>query len=217
MKPGQFDPEIAAITQAKADEPPPDTDDHVTLAEFYLERGIMAREIGRPKQALTDVRTALKYAEDETGRKVAGMSNKLYSKILTHVGHLEIALGNLSRGLALLKRSLEIRKRGSTYQNLAGLYFKVGDYKSGEEYTKKGIRYCNKLIREGYKRGPVIGRDRLWHRLLEARGQFAEAEPYIRSQLKNMEKYGTMYDRPKNYIYGRSRLAQNLAKQGRLI
>ena len=216
-EPGQFDREIAAITQAKADEPPPDTDDHVTLAEFYLERGIMAREIGRPKQALADVRTALKYAEDETGRKVAGMSNKFYSQILTHVGHLEKALGNLSRGLALLKQSLEIRKSSSTYNNLAGLYLMVGDYKSGEEYTKKGIRYCNKSIRAGHKEWPVLGRDKLWHRLLEAKGQFAEAEPYIRSQLKNMETYGTMYDRPKNYIYSRSRLAQNLAKQGRLI
>ena len=137
-EPGQFDREIAAITQAKADEPPPDTDDHVTLAEFYLERGIMAREIGRPKQALADVRTALKYAEDEKGRKVAGMSDKFYSKILKHVGHLEGALGNLSRGFTLLEKSLNVQKRPSTYNNLAGLYFMVGDYKSWARIYKEG-------------------------------------------------------------------------------
>ncbi len=216
-EPGQFDREIAEITKANADKLPPDTNDQVTLAEFYLERGEMAKQIGRPKQALADVRTALRYAETGEGQKVSEMSDKYYSKILRKVGHLEKALGNLSRGHALLKRSLQIHESSSTYHDLAGLYFSVGDYKSGEEYTKKGIRYCNEKIRKGHKGWPVISRDRFRHRLLEAKGQFAEAEPYIRSQLKNMEKYGTMFDSPKGYIYSRSRLAQNLAKQGRLI
>ena len=89
--------------------------------------------------------------------------------------------------------------------------------KAGQEFTKKGIRYCNELIRKGKRGKPEIDRDSMQIRLLEAKGQFAEAEPYRHSQLKYMEKYGTIYDRPKNYIYGRSRLAQNLAKQGRLI
>ncbi|MCK4988671.1 MAG: hypothetical protein KAS40_24215, partial [Desulfobacterales bacterium] len=54
-EPGQFDREIAEITKANADKLPPDTNDNVTLAEFYLERSRMAKQIGRPKQALEDV------------------------------------------------------------------------------------------------------------------------------------------------------------------
>jgi tetratricopeptide (TPR) repeat protein len=216
-KPGQFDPEIAAITQAKADEPPPDTDDHVTLAEFYLERGIMAREIGRPKQALADHRLALHYAEDEKGRKAPRISDRDYSRILSNLVDLEGHLGNLSRGIALAKKDLNLHKHPGTYMRLASLYFNTGDYKAGQKAAKTSIRLLNERIRRGKVGWPVIKRDLMKAKLLEAKGLFAEAERYRRSALKNMEKYGTMYDRPKNYIYGRSRLAQNLAKQGRPI
>jgi len=213
---GQFDPEIAAITKAKADELPPVTDDHVTLAEFYLERGIMAREIGRPKQALADLRSALRYAEDEKGRKAPRISDRDYSRILSILVDLEGYLGNLSRGIALAKKDLKLGKHPGTYGRLASLYFNTGDYKAGQRAAKTSIRLLNERIRAGKVGWPVIHRDRMKARLLEAKGLFAEAEPYRRSALKNMEKYGTMYDRPKSYIYGRSRLAQDLAKQGRL-
>jgi len=216
-EPGQFDREIAEITKANADKLPPDTNDNVTLAEFYLERSRMAKQIGRPKQALEDVRTALRLAETGEGQKVSEMSDKYYSKILRDVGHLEGALGNVNLGIELLEKSLNLHKRAGTYNNLAGLYFQAGDYQTGQEYIKKGIRLCNKQIRKGKGKWPVITKDSLQVRLLEAKGQFAEAEPYRRSILKNMEKYGTMYDSPKGYITHRSRLALNLAEQGRLI
>jgi CHAT domain-containing protein len=133
------------------------------------------------------------------------------------VGHLEGALGNVNLGIELLERSQSLHKSTGTYNNLAYLNFEIGDYNSGQEYTKKGIRLCNELIRKGKRGWPEIQRDTMQAQLLEVKGQFAEAEPYRRSILKNMEKYGTMYDSPKGYISHRSRLGLNLAAQGRLI
>ena len=42
-QPGQFDPEIVTKTKSRADALPPETDNYVTLANFYVKRGIAAR------------------------------------------------------------------------------------------------------------------------------------------------------------------------------
>ena len=49
-QPGHFNSEIVSNTKAMADALPPETDNTALLAEFYLERGLKARELGRSDQ-----------------------------------------------------------------------------------------------------------------------------------------------------------------------
>ena len=94
---GQVDPAAAAKLKAQADALPPDTEDPITLAMFYKKRGLMAFELGRPQQALEDLRMALGYAEKKEGEKVSGLNIIDYSWIITNLALAEGLFGNYSR------------------------------------------------------------------------------------------------------------------------
>ena len=82
---GQFDPEIVAKTKAKADAVPPQTDNYVTLANFYLERGITARELGRAEQVFEDIHTAWDYATNSKGQRASKIPKEVYARILNEL------------------------------------------------------------------------------------------------------------------------------------
>ena len=81
-QPGQFDPEIVSKTIAIADAAPPETDNIVVLANFYLKRGLKARELGRSNQVFQDIHTALQYAREARSRKVFKMPKKWQKTVL---------------------------------------------------------------------------------------------------------------------------------------
>ena len=220
-QPGQFNPEITAKIKAKADALPPDTDSPVTLAQFYGERGKNARELGRFKQYLEDLRIALRYAEDEAGQKRLELGNKDYAIILQNLGLAESLFGNLTLGVELLERSLKERPWSSRFYLVAGQHFKIGDFKTGEEITTKGIAFCNARLSnqkfpQKWKNWLSLDLDRLKANMLEIKGRFTEAEPYRRSIVKKMYE-STMEELPFPYIVNRIILAKNLARQGRLL
>jgi CHAT domain-containing protein len=220
-QPGQFAPEITAKIKAKADASPPDTNNPATLAQFYGERGKNAREMGRFKQELEDLRTALRHAEDEAGQKRLALGNKDYARILQDLGVAEVLFGNLSRGVELLERSLKEWPWSARYYLLAWSYFATGDFTEGEKITNAGITFCNKKISnprmpQKWKNRLSIDLDRLKANLLETKGQFREAEPYRRSVVEKMYK-SMMEEYPRVYIGHRVYLAKNLARQGRLM
>ena len=109
-QPGQFDPEIVSKTIAIADAAPPETDNIVVLANFYLKRGLKARELGRSNQVFQDIHTALQYAREARSRKVFKMPKKDYAWILKEWGQEEAYLGNFKQGISLIEQSLDIHK-----------------------------------------------------------------------------------------------------------
>ena len=92
-QPGHFDPEIVTKTKARADAAPPETDNYGILANFYLERGIAARELGRTKQVVKDIHTSWEYAKKARSRKFFQMSKEDYARILKQLGQEEVYLG----------------------------------------------------------------------------------------------------------------------------
>ena len=220
-QPGQFDPEITAKIKAKADALPPDTDNPVSLAQFYGKRGLNARELGRFKQYIEDLRTALRYAEDETGQKRLKLGDKDYARILQDLGIAEAFFGNFTLGVMLCERSLKVRPWSARFYLTASMHFKMGDFKTGEKITQKGIDFCNKRLfnqrfPQEWKTWLSIDLDRLKSNSLESKGRFAEAEPYRRSIVKKMRE-STMEEYPFPYIAHRIKLANNLARQDRLL
>jgi CHAT domain-containing protein len=218
-QPGQFDPEIVTKTKAIADASPPETDNSVVLANFYLKRGLKARELGRSDQVYHDIHTALKYAKEARSRKDLKMPKEDYAWILKELGQEEAYLGNFKEGISLIEQSLDIHKggRGNPYFGLALLYFKAGDYNAGKNALEAGIRLFNQSIRTG-DWGIIIAKSFLRAELLYQEGKFAEEELVRRSALKQMKQSRDwIKNHPRPYIYMRSWLARNLAKQGRLI
>jgi CHAT domain-containing protein len=218
-QPGQFDPEIVTKFKAQADALPPDTDNPVTLAMFYRKRGLMAFELGRPKQALEDIRVALGYAENKEGQKVPGLNIIDYSKILTNLALAEDLFGNFSRAIELEKRVLKIAPNHLAYRYLTRNYLQMGNLKAAEKVEKAGVHYCDEQIyrKSGTSRVKYLDRKHMIQAIsLDIRGKHAEAEPLRRSIVKNMVHY-YLKTSPVTYFNERRRLATNLIMQGRLV
>ncbi len=81
-QPGHFDTEVTAELKDSADAISPDTENPLLLTKFYSERGLSARELGRSRQSLEDLRKALKYSEKENGEKINALDVKQYARIL---------------------------------------------------------------------------------------------------------------------------------------
>jgi tetratricopeptide (TPR) repeat protein len=213
-RPGQFDPEIVTKTKTRADALPPETDNDGMLANFYVERGIAARELGRAKQVFEDIHTSWEYAKKARSRTIFKMPNEDYAQILKELGQEEVYLGNFKRGISFLEQSLNYYQAPSTYRRLAKFHLMVGDYKSGKAVTEAGIGFLIGKTGQGYS----IGRLLLRSELLHYEGKFAEGELDRRSLLGIIDHYKEWKrQQPRQYIYSISWLAQSLAKQGRLI
>ena len=221
-QPGQFDSEIVSKTKAIADASPPETDNYAVLANFYLKRGLNARELGRSNQVFQDIHIAFKYAKKSRSRNLIKIPKEDYARIMTELGQEEAYLGNFKQGISLMEKGLDIHKRmgGNPFLSLGLLYFMAGDYNAGKAAFEEGIRLYNQRIRPGRRgyRGGIINRSFLRAELLKKEGNFAEEELVRRSLLKQMKQSGDwIKNHPRTYIYVRSWLAQNLAKQGRPI
>ena len=234
-EPGQIDSEITEKLIAKADLPPPDVNSREDLAFFYKDRSENAWKLGRYKQSLEDSRAALHSAERENGQRVAGISSQEFSQLLIWLGRSEIRCGNFRRGVDLQKRAVAVSANPGSYKSLASSYIKIGDIKAAEEATEAGIRLCSKYILQGANWGPVNNKHLMQAQLLEAKGQFADAEPHIRSMINLAYKANKLfgnkgptgyqvhrfrrwrYRGSRTYLVDRAILARNLSNQGRLI
>jgi CHAT domain-containing protein len=191
-QPGQFDSEIVAKFKAQADALPPDTDNPVTLAMFYKKRGLMAFELGRPQQALEDIRMALRYAEKKESQKVSGLNIIDYSWILTNLALAEGLFGNYSRAIELEKQVLKIAPNHAAYRYLTKNYLQMGNLTAAEKIEKAAVRYCDEQIhrKSGISRTKYLDRKHMIQAIsLDIRGKHAEAEPLRRSIVKNMLHY----------------------------
>ena len=200
--------EIAKSFKAELEKPRPQTENAAALADYYHRRGNAARELGRINQALTDLRLALDYS------KQAGINNY---KLLRILAYAEFGCGNFKSAIELLKKSLQIKESTSTYKGLVKFYARVGDLESAESVKSEGLAMCNRVRgKKGWGRWPVIHAAVMNADFLEAKGKYAEAEPYFRKVLYNWS--GSIKSQyPLGSIFYRAYLAKNLKLQERLV
>ena len=202
-QPGEFDSEITENHRAVADSSPPDTDDENTLYSFYVKRGQAALQIYRFNQALEDFRKALLFS------RLAKIRDPY---ILNRLGIAELWCGNFKRGIELLQRSLSLEKICSSYNQLVKAYAMQGDIETAKKTKSDSAQFCNQP--DGWY-GRNIHTPIMNATILEAQGDFREAEKHWRRRLKNAALMKTQY--PIHLIVGRTDLARNLMEQNRLL
>ncbi|MDD5168750.1 MAG: tetratricopeptide repeat protein, partial [Syntrophales bacterium] len=207
---GKYDDKIARLHKAKASKAPPVNENDGKMAVFYHERGEAARQLGRTKQALDDLRTALSYSQK------AGMDDPA---LLRHLGIVEQVSGNFRKAVDLFEKALEIKDEMGTYDHLINAYIQMGDLETAKSLNlesidaldkkrKKKNAYRNSSMREAHMR-------RIDYDILEAEGKHSEAEKYIRREL---DLYLSLKDtNPRSAIISRLNLASNLNHQNRLL
>ena len=208
-QPGQFDPEITGKLKAQADAVPPKD----ANSDFYHDRGEAARQLGRYKQALDDLREALRLSEGE------GIRGKRQTKIMRQLATVERSVGNFDRAVELLEEARGIADESSTYGRLVETYIQIGDMEKARETARQGEAFCTQSPFRKQKRSD---RFILWcdietatmkAALLEAQANYEQAEEFIRQRLKLAQNVED--EKAGMSINGRLGLANNLMKQER--
>ena len=221
-------PEAAAAARAKADQPPRDTTDRETLAKFYYERGLAAREIGRAKQEIEDLTRALSYSGSVPG--------DFEIRLLHELSNAEMAGGNYSRAMDYTRQAMW--KATGTYWRgwlitlngkLALIYASWGDLNAAEAALRDALIVYAESQRWMQQRPEWIsGRQaqvaRAQAAVLAAKGRYAEAEAFQRRAVAALAEdpvWSQNIDAPGRWNiwldYEIGRLAQYLARQGRLL
>ena len=170
-----------------ADQSPPATAEARALAEFFSRRGIAALEIGRSKQAIRDLTTALEIARSSGSRR-------LQVNILSTLSHAETISGNRAQALRHRKERRELAdntgSRLSSDLSVAWAYLYAGNI---EEATKS-LRSASTILPET-RTWP----DQSWvpqlrsqaaiieGQILLARGMYAESEKKMREAVEILE------------------------------
>ena len=188
-----------------ADTSPPENENMKGFARFYSERGHVAWELGRDKQALEDYRMALHYTE-KGGRKGG--------KILRRLSQVERRFGNFRRAVELLERAQKVSTNPGMYNNLISTYAKIGDIERAKKAKIAGIIECNRPRRRS-KPSSIRQASDMESKIFELEGKNKEAEFYIRKAIEQLSK--NEKDKLIEVINHRIKLAANLSKQERLL
>jgi CHAT domain-containing protein len=199
---------ISTERQTTADKIPPYEANDSTLADFYFRRGEAALSLGRYTQAVGDLRSALSFSQKTR------IANEW---LITRLGVAEFLAGNFKRGIELQELALRVKEFSSSYSNLVSFYARVGDIDSAVKVKNRGVVYCNQFRgRDWWNRWPDVHIARMEAFVLDAQGNFADAETYYRktkTYVTPSMKTGWPMLSVINNIY----LARNLKNQGRLL
>jgi len=212
-QPGSFNKKVTESIKKKADAQPPVTDNPNILSGFYRERSRYAKDLGRARQELADIRMALSYA-----RQSDRMSPKSMGRLLRSLGSAETRLGNFKKGNEYFEEAIEVFPAAASYYLYAESLFKIGDYTAGSSVVREGLAFCTRLQK---KQG---GRQRLRTQADIERmnavyytslAKDKKAERHWRSYQGILE--GMKSRRPAIYLMSHYYLAKNLKSQGRFI
>lgn len=217
------DLEAALRTRQAADQSRPATTSPAVLAEFYHLRGLAAREMGRTRQEIADLREAAQWAE----RDPTGAENR--ALILTRLGQAEIYSGNFTRGVQHLRQAIEAvpsHRRGRLiprYSDLAHFAALAGDLDTAEAAVREAQSVFDELKASvgGHGREHIL-RDWTAHlaearaTIAEVKGQLAEAETLYRQAIPLREQ-DPHYWKSLWLDLPTARLPVVLARQGRLV
>jgi len=207
------DPAVVQRLIATADEVPPATASKVKLQDFYYQRGMAAAKLGRYKQSFEDLRKGVSLIGYFTSR------TPTINKMLNESVMAELRVNNFRAGIESAERIRKIYPRWiGMHHTLVNLYAFVGALESAERTKERATNIMlqwrdtpgNTLWRQYHTAGMKAA-------ILEARGQYEEAEPLRRTvlQLATTPRVKSKY--PHNTMFQRRKLATNLRAQGRLV
>jgi CHAT domain-containing protein len=209
-QPGVFDPAVTRRYRQAAAAPVPDTKKRAELSVFLFTRGNAAANIGRSRQALEDLREAVRYSAEDA---------PYYSHLLFKLGTLEAQFGNVDRAIELTKESLALKPRVKHYEKLVRYYSRKGEFDDVKKYLDKGIKLAQKAGRRKKKvkrphalSAQVQGINAQYY---QSQGQLTRAEPFLRGRLDSLLKLEDQ--NPRIGIQAHLDLSVNLRKQGRLL
>ena len=217
------DPGAAAQARAWADQPPPTTTNPVALAQFYYQRGLAARGIGRAKQEIEDL-TRAREAAERAGGSAGGLP---YDDILWDLVVAEFFGGNHTRAGGYLQQAV-----GTVPQDRRGALFRVygalsrfhawaGEREAAEAALQQLLALQSESRNWRTARPEWVAQ---WDAnvvdtqgvLAEAMGRFADAEASYREGISILAANPTTARHPILDLRA-SRLATLLARQGRLL
>ena len=213
------DPEAVTRARARADLQPPDTTDAQTLAQFYFEQGLAAREIGRTKQEIADLTRAAELASRAPGTDEG--------RILWELTRAEFAGGSASRSLGYIRQAIgkiPWNRRGSriTYYAVeAWLHARTGDLEAAELAKIRTLALVAESALWPNLRPEWVA---AWNGLApfaqgeiaQARGQFDKAEAFYRQAIAAYASDPIM-SKHRGLDSFHARLAFVLAVQGRYL
>ena len=213
------DPEAAARARAKADEKPPDTTSAAALANFYSARGLAARDIGRGRQEIEDLKKAAEFA--------ARGAEQSEHEILFELGVAEVYAGSYSRAIEYVRQAIPkvpFNRRGAAIRMhyvLALWLAYLGDVDAARL--------------EATRTTALVAQSGLWQNLrpewiahwnaqaaaaqgsvLASKGEFAEAEPFYRRAIAALAR-DPEASKHRSLEVQQTRLAFLLSRQGRLL
>ncbi len=202
-QPGEFNRELTEKFVARANATPPATEDKIALYRFYKMRGRAAYELGNPVQALEDLRTAFRLAEE------AGTKDR---ELALWLSLPERDTGNLKRALELLESQLPAPGLPGLYGNLVETYCGVGR-------VEDAIKIRDQALSHGrWSQDPwwEISLTLMEFKILSSQGKAAQAEPFLRKHVQLYERTARELF-PGGVISRHHWLAGNLLNQQRLI
>ncbi len=211
---GKFEGETESYRK-KADAAPPAGGSRESLAAFYKERSRAAWQLGRYSQMLKDF---------ETARDYVGESGFADPEFMMRLALAELDTGNFQRGIEIFKENIKKSNDIYSYQNLIGVYARIGDIDNAKKTEQEGRRYCSigsdaRRGRQGGGQGMAsncrIMEAQAEASILEAQGKYAAAEQPIRLMLDYATRRGTGYFAPGVVLRRKLWLARNLYRQGR--
>ena len=209
----RINPDAVARAQALVDAQPPATSDPERLADFYHQRGLAARELGRFGQELEDLSRA------------AGYARRMH--ILSDLSDAYFYGGNLNRARDLRRDTLDLRGPGMqgwqihNHATLARIHAIAGNLEAAEEATRE----AQKIVREarhwpGNRAEWIAAWDssvaNAQASVLEARGRYEQAEAFYRESILVLAADPTL-SKSLRIDLQTARLSLVLVRQGRLL
>jgi CHAT domain-containing protein len=222
------DPQSVQDAQGRAFRPAPKTEDRATLAIFYLERGRAAREIGRLRQAVADLKLGASLAVGVPGE------DRLHEEMAVveiEAGDLLPAIKHTETAIAIAASKRLPGNLMSHYQRLAVVNKALGDLESARmamtkaEATFADIRRDPRMDYLEHNAQFILE----WTRaiVLNAHGKHGEAEAALRRALlaysldepryqDRLRRFGSRTVSLWGYASSRDKLEQALADSLRL-
>ena len=207
------DPATVERLIAIADSVPPAGASTSKLQDFYSKRGLAATKLGRYTQSLMDLRKAENLLGDFPSR------THTTNKMVRELALAEVRINNLRAGIESAERA---RKRFPNWPGvnnmLVGLYASAGDLENAERAKDRALS-----IMFNWRDSPRSNTWRRFHtagvqaKILQARGQYEEAEPLMRRAVQLAMTPTIKSGYPQALISSRSWLARNLMAQSSLV
>jgi CHAT domain-containing protein/Flp pilus assembly protein TadD len=195
---------------ATADAVPPTSVSRLKLQDFYYQRGMAAAKLGRYTQSLMDLRKAVKLLGDFPSR------TDTTNKMVRELALAEVRVNNFRAGIESAERARKMFPNWAGVNNmLVGLYATAGDLENAERAKDRALAIMsNWRTTNTWKRFHTAG---VQAKILQARGQYEEAEPLMRRAVQLAMTPTIKSGYPQALISSRSWLARNLMAQSSLV